>query len=101
MGKVECLSETVNITLATIQLELERLSSENDDQKFDIEQLTTQNEQQQSLLDEQKKNIDQLFSDNAVQQNAIDTLAIENDEQGSQLEEHQFDIVKFTKAKLF
>ena len=37
MGKVECLSETVNTTLATIQLELERLSSENDDQKFDID----------------------------------------------------------------
>ena len=101
MEKVECLSETLNTTLVNIQTELKgqqadilRLSSENNEQKSKIKHLETENEQQQIILDEQKENIDHLISDNDGQQNAIELLTIENGEQGAQLAEHQFDIVK-------
>jgi hypothetical protein len=48
----ECLTETLNTTLATIQDELKRLSFENDGRKSEIEKLTNENVQQQESIDD-------------------------------------------------
>ena len=68
MDEVECLSETLNTTLVTIQndlkgqqVEIQSLSTENDEQQSEIVQLKTENEQQQIILDDQKDKIDQLI----------------------------------------
>ena len=67
MGKVECLSETVNTTLATIQLELERLSSENSEQGIEINQLTSDSKDQQAEIQRlSSENTDQKFGTHVV-----------------------------------
>ena len=126
MGKVECLSESLNTTLETIQnqlrgqqVEIQRLSTENTKQGAQLTEQDTQLTSQQIILDEQKENIDQIMSDNDGQQNLIqinsdliveqgrqltlqksdiEELSIENVEQGTQLAQHQLDIVRFTQS---
>ena len=84
MGKVECLSETLNTTLETMQNKIQQLSStifehgtQLAQQKFDISQLTTTGEGQQI---------------------EIERLLLENIGQGTQLAElaeHQLDIERY------
>ena len=82
MGKVECLSETLNTTLETIQNELRG-------QQVEITQLTAQDEQQQVKIGE-------LTSDNEVQKVEIQRISTENAEQGAQLTQQKSDIEHLT-----
>ena len=63
----ECLSETLNTTLATIQNELQRLSSENVQQKSEIERLSSENV-------EQKSELEKLTNENVQQQESIEEI---------------------------
>ena len=63
----ECLTETLNTTLATIQTVLQRLSSEKVEQKLEIERLSSENVDQTSELEK-------LTNENVQQQESIEEI---------------------------
>ena len=90
----ECLSETLNTTLTTIQSELKRLSSENVQQKSEITRLTSENVEQKSELerlssetDEQNTEITRLSSENVDQNSELEKLTNENVQQQETIDE--------------
>ena len=61
------LTETLNTTLATTQRDLQRLSSENVEQKLEIERLSSENVDQTSELEK-------LTNENVQQQESIEEI---------------------------